>query len=199
MEITCENCGHVNKFDPPSHLQVQEVFDWRSKLRPETVAALQRHKFSLVRGTRVPEGFEVPANMWSVGGVDEQFVDEGKSFRTLFVTTASRRSLTDLLKQEAPSLQKDIENLYADRVVPILETVMNNFKVLGNLCAPSAIKLAQTDLNQPIAVFCFVTVEADTDFEAKLGKLGLTRLTSEGTIDNISDPAQDWFSMADAK
>lgn len=181
MEINCENCGHVVKFDQPSHLDIRNM-SWEKYLKPLTAHALAAKHFDTCEGQVV------------VSRTEDSLV-LGPKYRTLFVSAVRRRSLVDLLKEEQPSLQRDIEELFQKSVAPVLETVRENFKVLGCLSLPSAITLARTDLSQPVAAFCFVTVEDEPNMREKLQALGLPRLLDEGSVGTVESEPWDFFGQ----
>jgi hypothetical protein len=190
MQFQCEHCGQQNEVElDQSILDVRDVTNWKEALKPETAAALERHCFRLVQGVRAPtqNGYLIPEGSTVLSASpDEEFLEPGQAFRTLFLSAVARRSLTELVaRAQKPSLAADIQKVFAVDVAPALEIVAANFKVLGNLSLPSAIKLARTDLSQPIAVFCFVTVEDSPDLQEKLDKLGLSYLTAEGSVGTL--------------
>jgi len=180
MKVTCEKCGHLN--ETPA-LEILEVPDWRSALDPFLAATLETG-FKKVVGDLQPPARpgESPANLYT--DPTALPVKTRTRYMTLFLSTVVRRPLIDFLnaKDNPGSLSEDIQWAYREQIVPALEKVHANFKVLGTLAKPSWLKMAVTNLNQSAVVFCFPTVEFEEQYQSKLDALGLGNIGKEGVM-----------------
>src|SRR6266851_3576669 len=172
-EFRCEDCGHVNEIDIDQlNLSIKNVFNWRQYLPQDLITALEQKSFKKAKSDN----------------------EDKIKYETLFVSAVCRRTLKDLLgRDDVLSLQDDITTTFHYKLWPVLDTIHRNFKILGHLCLPSAIKLAITDLTQPVCVFCFVTIEHDSNLQRKLDELDLSRLNKEGLVDSVSNPPFKFF------
>jgi hypothetical protein len=115
--------------------------------------------------------------------------ERGPGYRTLYLSATFRVSILAshldrlTLAQEA----------FKTKLVPALQIVDANFKVLGSLACPSTVDLAVTDLSQPVCVFAFVTVEDAPNLQEKLEALGLKNVTTEGLIGTLD--GQTWSDL----
>jgi hypothetical protein len=148
-----------------AHLQVSQIAGWREAVGPLLAIAMS-----------------IPFK--KATGVDEI----AGEYVTLFFSTLQRVSIVKDLQGGDIS---DAE-IFRTRILPKLQVVDREFKILGTLALPSTIDLAVTDLSKPRAVFTFVTIQKVPYLHSKLRGLGLQDLLLEGQVGTVD--GKDWFS-----
>lgn len=121
----------------------------------------------------------------------------GKDFETLFISGVFATPLTKGITLTSETVQE-----FFDReVLPLLEKVNSNLEIIGHLALPSALDLAQTDLNVRRAVFCFPVVKytgwlnafnQPVELQVKLREIGIPYALNEGAVDTIK--GKSWFA-----
>lgn len=118
----------------------------------------------------------------------------GTGFETLFISATQRNSVID---EFVPGSGKQPLQVFEEKILPALETINKEFKIIGHLALPSSMNLAITDLTKPFAVFCFPVVQYEgyknlhhepVDLKLRLKELDLPWLLMEGASDTVVLP-----------
>lgn len=159
----CEKCGHVNSLIEAPALKVTKLPDWERHVKKETAELLKQKEVRSTIGT----------------------LENGKKFLTLYVAVEGRQSIHSTLMEAPLSTEEFCEAAYREKLAPVLDTIAENFRIVGALAQPSWLPLAMVNLNYAFGVFAFVTVEDEPFLKAKLSKLNLESLLNEGAVGTL--------------
>lgn len=154
--MVCEKCGHISA----SPLQIAKLPDWEKAVKPATAELLKQKTFTSTTGT----------------------LESGKKFLTLFLSVEARQSVVSSLMEAPPTPEEVAGAAFREKIAPVLDTLAENFRILGVLAEPSFMPLAIVNLSKPFAAFAFVTVEDEPFLKTKLSKLNLEGLLQEGAV-----------------